>query len=135
MGIFGGMINQKRPYDESQETLLQAIGAITYRQFVAFFIFWLTIGMPIACQQHGLMTLFDTEFHAHHHEAADQSRPCTMDQHQAGSAAINVFMEIGHIPQELVLALPTAGIRVPAREDALVHQWQEQPPTPPPRFV
>lgn len=48
-----------------RESLGQAVGAILRQELIALFALWLSIGFPILCQQHGLMSVFDLDTHVH----------------------------------------------------------------------
>lgn len=126
----------------TQETLLQAIQALAYRQFVVFFVLWLTIGMPIACQQHGMMTLFDMELHASisdgdhlSHTQAPTDSPCSVHNHQPGAVMQMSVLGIGVLPQGFVLDVSHSETILTTTYRSLLPQWKDAPPTPPPRWV
>lgn len=136
------MIRQRNEFNEHTETLLEAIGAVAYRQFVAFLVLWLIIGMPMTCQQHGMMTLLDMDLHSagshsDHtaHEKSSGEPVCSMREHQPGAAMQFSMADIGTIPAKIGLSDVVSEFRLPGLYDCLIPQWEEPPPTPPPRFV
>lgn len=135
------MVCQPYQNEGRQETLLQALGALAYRQFVLFLVLWLTIGMPIDCQWHGIMTLFDVELHAGHTQSVekkpvpDDSSLCSAGEHQSGSGFSMNWAGIGIIPVKLVLLVPIQETDVVSLPIRYPSQRVEPPPTPPPRLA
>ena len=67
--------------DHPQESLAQAIEVILQRQLVAFLVIWLAIGFPVACQIHGMMSMY--ELAPHEHSGNINEFPCTIHAHHA----------------------------------------------------
>jgi hypothetical protein len=118
----------------ASETLLQALGAIAHRQFVAFLVIWLTVGMPITCQQHGSMSLLDTDaHHAGNHNVPESG--CTLGQHQTSATSILNLMGIGILPHRVAPIFHLEVTRLAFHIPLLPSEWTTPPPTPPPRLV
>ena len=47
-------------------------------QLVAFLVIWLTLGFPVSCQVHGMMSMYEMDMHKH---AASTDSPCAVHDH------------------------------------------------------
>jgi len=95
--------------DHPQETFVHAFWAIIYRQFIAFIVIWLAAGIPVTCQQHGVMTFFDV---AHHTSPKSETEPdlCTKGNHESAPRTTLTGGGIGLIPEQLNLWASDASI-------------------------
>ena len=66
-----------------QESLAQAVWAILRQELVVLFALWLSIGFPILCQQHGLMSVFDLDIQNH---SGDHGLVTNLDPHASHRA-------------------------------------------------
>src|SRR5450432_1142347 len=105
----------------AQESLAQAIWAILRQELVVVFVFWLSIGFPLLCQQHGLMSVFDLDAQPHSAVHNSTSEPlavtCSVADHSASPLANMTLAGI-------VVVMPVA-----IATDYSVFQSSFRPPT------
>jgi len=120
-----------------QESLQQALGAVVRRQFVVFLSLTLAFIVPISCDQHGMMNLFDLDASSPMqmgHGAQGQSSPCAYGHTTTPGMSMTLSVDAGLTPADLTLRVLEQLSNRPIDTPVYPAQPDSIPPDQPPRL-
>jgi len=131
------MVMWKDEQSANQESLQQAVRAVLQRQLATFLALTLALIVPLSCDHHGMMNLFDLDpasaMHAGHH-APGQGSSCVYDHTVTPGISMSVLASAGLTPSGPALP-PVMGTPTGRPEGPLYPAQPDQvPPDQPPRL-